>query len=135
VFILSRVGVAIDGFGLVIGFIGHFNTQLVTTLYKSPSHKGYCSQSRSVLGSGFQRRTFHFLWVPELSPCLSYQLLQLSTACRHSLDKVKVMLRPTVSRPIYLGVKPYLGPQDQIFVTVRQLQVVDVGLPLWRTLE
>jgi hypothetical protein len=22
--------------------------------------------------SGFQRRRFHFLWVPELSPCLSY---------------------------------------------------------------
>jgi hypothetical protein len=26
-------------------------------------------------GNGFQRRTFPLLWVRELSPCLSYQLL------------------------------------------------------------
>jgi ethanolamine utilization microcompartment shell protein EutS len=29
---LSRVWVTIDGFELVIGFIDHFNTRLVTTL-------------------------------------------------------------------------------------------------------
>jgi hypothetical protein len=28
------VTVNIDGFGLVVGFIEHFNTQLLTTLYK-----------------------------------------------------------------------------------------------------
>jgi hypothetical protein len=31
--------------------------------------------SLPLLGSGFQRRTFSFLWIPELSPGLSYQLL------------------------------------------------------------
>jgi hypothetical protein len=31
-----------------------------------------------------------------------------------------------------LGVKPQFWDQGQIFVTVRQLRVVDVGPPLWR---
>jgi hypothetical protein len=37
------------GLGLVIGFIGLLNTQLVTTLYNSLSHTDCCSQSRSSL--------------------------------------------------------------------------------------
>jgi hypothetical protein len=33
------------------------------------------TSSQPLLGSGFGRRNFPFLWLPELSPCLSYQLL------------------------------------------------------------
>jgi hypothetical protein len=53
--------------------------QRVTTLYRSLLHThtliSTVTSSRLLFGSGFQRRTFPFLWVPDLSPCLSYQLL------------------------------------------------------------
>jgi hypothetical protein len=75
------------GSGLVIEFFAHL--QIVTTSNSSATTNSHTQQftrartksSQSALsspvlsGSGFQRRTFPFLWVPELSPCLSYQRL------------------------------------------------------------
>jgi hypothetical protein len=103
------------------------------------------------LGSGFQGRTLAFLWVPELSPTwvTSFYQQQLTTEPQRFSDwlliyqllpdflKVKVILLPTVSRPVCLGVKHPSGTRDQFFSFFLQLfldgyGIVDVGLPLWR---
>jgi hypothetical protein len=40
---------------------------------------------------------------------------------------LSLMLRPTVSRPVYLGIKHPSGAYDQIFITLRQLRSCSCG--------
>jgi hypothetical protein len=65
---------------------------------------------------------------PQL-PASHFSQLQLSTDSTNSTQKVEVMWRLTISRPVCLGVKHPSGIQDQIFVTVRHLWVYWCGVP------
>jgi hypothetical protein len=69
----------------------------VTTLFKPLSHTVLCPLSllhKQLLGSGFQRRIFPALWVPEITPCHSYQLL---TATAHKDSTAAFTHSPTNS--------------------------------------
>jgi hypothetical protein len=77
------------GFGMVTGFIGYLQLVIgiqskssrIYTVYSSLQHalnllSLLCLHQPS--GNGFSRRDVPFLWVPELSSCLSYGNFRLS---------------------------------------------------------
>jgi hypothetical protein len=68
---------------------------------------------------------------PKCHPGLSYRFLT-SHHCNSQLTKLSqsLMLRPTVSRPVCLGVKHPSGAQDQIFITGQTV----AGLLMWGAL-
>jgi hypothetical protein len=106
----------------VTAFIGHlqdvtadnYGSSLSYTLQRSLQLRNTRSLFRfywSLLRNGFQRRIFPFLWVPKLLTGFSYQLLTFQN-CNSQLTQqlqVQVTSRPTVSRPVRLGVGPPLG--------------------------
>jgi hypothetical protein len=77
-------------FEMIIGLTGHFNTQLVTKIYISLLHTHIHTRTHArthththtlvspvtvfikCSGNGFQWLTYPYLWIRELSPCLSH---------------------------------------------------------------
>jgi hypothetical protein len=53
----------------------------------------------------------------------------LRWVCRLQLLRLSLTLRPTVSRPVCLGIKHPFGAYDQIFIIVWQLRVFWFGAP------
>jgi hypothetical protein len=54
-----------------------------------------------------------------------------------ALVNSKFLLRPTVSRPVYLGVRHSTGTRDQyfsffLFLILGSYEFVEVGRPIWR---
>jgi hypothetical protein len=119
---------------LAIGFTDHFNTQLVTTPNYSTITDFHTLHFNRAHAKSFPARsifTSSFLVTASNNGSSSASGLKpLSMAAPFQLPilvKVKVILGPTVSRPVYLGIKHPTGAYDQIFVTVRQFGFFSCG--------
>jgi hypothetical protein len=116
--------------------------QRVSTLYSSLLHTlvSTVTSSLSLLGSGFQRRTFPFPMVPERSPAsvTSFSQQQLATTesqqfsdwltSQSQIKSLSYVMTDGHSVSLF-WCQVASGAQDQIFVTVRQLWVCWCGAP------
>jgi hypothetical protein len=74
-----------------------------------------------------QRLSMHFQRTHKIGAGSSVNHVTARCCVAQVKVKIKVMLRLTVSRPVYLGVKHPSWAYDQIFITVRQLRVCWYG--------
>jgi hypothetical protein len=64
---------------------------------------------------------------PPMTHMATVEILDPDSTQETSLTRLSLMLRPTVSRRVCLGIKHPSGAYNQIFITVRQLQVCWCG--------
>jgi hypothetical protein len=117
----------------VNGFIDHLYTSLGTTSNYSTTTNLQNSQITTVPSKPFPvcyvftSRSHRTASNSGDSSASRAQVLSLQPSMQISAelttDSLSLILRPTVSRPVYLGMKHASRAYDHIFITVKQLQV------------
>jgi hypothetical protein len=105
----------------------HFRSVFSVTLPGSGCNSGRSSASGLTslqAGDHLTPPSYSDLWLQQYFVHLRWDELT------HHQVRIEVMLRPTVHRPVSLGVKPYLGPKGRFLLMSKICRFVDVGRPI-----
>jgi hypothetical protein len=123
--ILSRIhGSVTNNNGFSIGWLDLLTPSFTITLHRNQytiAHNKWLPKTRSILT---------WLRLSSLLVCLllTYEwIMNDSSGTTECVLSLSLILRPRVSRPVFLEIKHPSGAYDQIFITVRQLRVCWFG--------